>query len=239
MIFVRSLLFNIFFYLWTAFACTVMIPLLFTKPKTAAFAGKFWAGGLIFGCRFLAGIKYEIRGRENLPKEGSFIIASKHQSAWDTMIFLYLFSMTSYVLKKELLNVPLFGRFLRTMGMIAVDRSGGSNALKDMVANVKDRLANGQQVIIFPEGTRTKPDAETKYHPGIAFMYLDKDITEPVIPVALTSGHHWGRGKFIKTPGTIILEFLPEIKKGLDRKKFMAQLQKTIDERSIELARNG
>ena len=132
-----------------------------------------------------------------------------------------------YVLKKELLSIPLFGRYLTKMNCIAVDREAGASALKEMVAQSKQILAEGRQIVIFPQGTRTAPGEDHPYHPGIAGIYTQNDV--PVVPVALNSGQFWGRNAFKKTPGTITVEYLKPIPAGLKRRDFMAQLKESID----------
>jgi 1-acyl-sn-glycerol-3-phosphate acyltransferase len=234
MLFIRSLIFNIYTQLWTFSLAAFSLPFLLTPPKTAVKIGYAWATGIMFGLRYICGIKYEIRGFENLPPE-PFIIASKHQSAWETAIFLKLLDAPTYILKKELLKIPLFGLHLKAMEMIAVDRQGGSNALKKLQADVKDRLSKKRSIVIFPEGTRTKPSEKIDYQPGVAFIYMDIDGAIPVIPVALNSGIYWGKNSFLKRPGTITMEYLKPIPHGLGRKEFMIQLQNAIEEKSAQL----
>jgi 1-acyl-sn-glycerol-3-phosphate acyltransferase len=233
--YVRSLLFKIYFYLWTAFSCVTMIPFLFTKPVTAAKAGHFWATGIILGLKYICGITYELRGLENLPLQGGFIVASKHQSAWDTIIFLMILKAPCYILKRELLKLPLFGQYLCAIGMIAIDRSAGMSALKSMVEQTKNRTDEGRPVIIFPEGTRTKPGQVVQYQPGIAMLYNNNTITAPIIPTALNSGVFWHKDQFKHPRGTIILEYLAPIEKGLDRKAFLSELEQRIENASNKL----
>ncbi len=236
MLFIRSLLFNIFLPVWTIIVSVLFFPMaLCVSPKTITMiVGRVWSIGMLFGLRVLCGIKHEIRGKENLPK-GSFIIASKHQSAWETIVFLSIIDYPIYILKQELLKLPFYGTYLRNMEMIAVDRSGGSSALKKMLADVKNRLSQNRPVIIFPEGTRVAVGTTVKYHPGIALIYQEKDMDFPIIPVALNSGLFWARNAFIKRPGIITMEYLPAIEKGLDRKDFINKLQYIIDTKSDEL----
>lgn len=228
MILIRSLLFKILFPVWTCVCCSFYYPLVWMKvsSKTLAISGRSWANVIIVLLRYVCGIRHEIRGLEHLP-QGPCIIACQHQSVWDTMIFLKLLDHPAYILKQELLNIPLFGTFLKGLEMIAVDRSGGSAALKTMVADVKKRLDDNRTVVIFPEGTRVFPGEKKEYQPGIAFLYNDADIQVPIIPAALNSGAHWNK-LLPKIPGTIVLEFLPAIEKGLKRKEFMSKLQEIV-----------
>lgn len=231
---IRSLLYSIYFPIWTAIVCIFFSPLLFARPMVAAKVGKIWATGSIFGMKLFCNITYEIKGMENVLDKPC-VFASKHQSAWDTFIFMKLFNAPVYIFKKELLDVPLFGRFFKAMYMIPVDRKGGRSALKRISSQVTDRLEKGHSVVIFPEGTRTEPHTEAKYQPGVALIYKNLEGAVPVIPVALNSGLYWGRRKFLKKAGKITMEFLPPMENGLDTKKFMSELTGKIETRVTEL----
>ncbi len=234
-LFIRSLLFNLFFYIWTAVCCIVQIPLLFTKAKTAKFAGLVWSSGIIYALKIITGITYEERGQENLPKSGGYVLASKHQSAWETIIFLKILPNPCYILKEELLKVPFFGRYLKAMEMIAVNRSGGASALRSMISQVNDRVKSNCNIIIFPEGTRTKLYDKPRYHPGIAMIYKESANSFPIIPVALNSGYFWGKGQFTKPKGRIIIHYLPPLPSNLTNKEYLLQLENIVESKSIEL----
>jgi 1-acyl-sn-glycerol-3-phosphate acyltransferase len=191
------------------------------RAADAVAAARFLVHGLGLGT-----VRYEVRGIENLPP-GPFIIASKHQSAWDTLIYNKLFPDCAYVLKRELFWFPFFGWFLWRVGMVGIDRSGGAKTLKLLVRGVRDRLAEGRTIIIFPQGTRTAPGAERKYLPGVSAIYAQSGV--PVVPVALNSGMFWPRRRFIKRSGTIVLEILPPIAPGLDRRSFDRTLRERIE----------
>jgi 1-acyl-sn-glycerol-3-phosphate acyltransferase len=226
MMVVRSLLFNIAFFLWAMLSSLLYAPLFFISNRAALSAGKPWANVSLWLLRVLCGITHEVRGAQYIT-DGPVIYASKHQSAWDTVIFWTVLSRPTFVLKRSLLRIPLWGWYLWRMNMIAIDRSAGSAGLKDMLRQAKATTANGRPIIIFPEGTRTKPDAAPHYHPGIIALYSSLKV--PVIPVALNSGMHWGRDAFLKRPGKIIIEFLPPIAPGLSKEVFITQLQNTIE----------
>lgn len=232
MLLIRSLLFFIFLNLWTVLVSLVGTPLLFAPSKVTALVGHVWSNGVIFALRWICNLRYEVRGKEHLP-EGKYIIASKHQSAWDTVIFLKMFRAPSYILKKELVKIPFYGWYLPAMGMIAIDRDGGASALKDMVKTSKKRLDEGRPVVIFPEGTRTLPGAEVEYQPGISALYMQAHV--PIVPAAVNSGLFWKKGQFIKNPGKITLEYLPPIQPGLKRREFMEQLHTSIETASAKL----
>jgi 1-acyl-sn-glycerol-3-phosphate acyltransferase len=211
---------------------TVGLPLLLGPRIGIYYLGRVWAHPILAALRLLCGLRHEVRGRENLPT-GAVLIAAKHQSAWDTIIFSILLWDHSFVLKRELLWVPLFGLYLARAGLIAVDRQGGSKALRKMVAAAKAVAAAGRPIVIFPEGTRVAPDQQRPYQPGVAALYSQLGV--PVVPVALNSGLFWRRRSFWKRPGTITLEFLPPIAPGLPRKVFLARLEQAIEGRSRAL----
>ena len=229
---IRSVIFTIVFYVWTAIL-TLTTGLTLPFPPTAARAvGRFWARSSNFLLRAICGVRTEIRGLEDVPK-GPLLVASKHQSAWDTFIFLPLLDYPVYVLKEELLRVPLFGPCLRKMGHVGIDRGAGASAMRTLVERTGKALAKDRQVIIFPEGTRSEPGASGRYHPGIAALYSRLDAA--CLPVALNSGMHWGRKSWIKRPGTIVLELLPVIEPGLDRRAFQEELAERIETASLRL----
>lgn len=234
MLIIRSYIFTIFFVIWTGFLCTIFLPLTWFGHKQATFAGRTWACGIIWMLKIICGITHKIEGIENLPS-GPCVIASKHQSAWDTMIFFLIIKHPVFVMKKELLKVPLFGNFMFKMGMLPVDRAGGASALKLMLRQVKERLAEGMSLVVFPEGTRTEIGQVVKYHPGIASIYNEPSINSLFVPVALNSAKCWGKKSLIKKPGIITIRFLKPIEKGMDRKLFMQKLSADIEDACKEI----
>ena len=191
-----------------------------------------WCRSCIWLIRVLLGINYEIRGLEHLKGE-PIIIASKHQSAWETLVFNTIILDCAYVVKRELLWVPFFGWFLSRLGMIGIDRNRGAFALKRLVADCKERLKSGRSIIIFPQGTRTPPGAEQPYLPGTAALYNQCNV--PVVPTALNSGIFWPRRTLLKRPGTVIVEFLPPIIPGMDRREFSKHLEAEIETATIRI----
>lgn len=232
MTFIRSLLFNACFFSWSMVASLLFSPLFFLSSQAVQYSGAPWAKITLWLARRICGIRYEIRGTEHMAKEPA-LYASKHQSAWDTIIFLILLRHPAYVLKRELLKIPLWGWYLWRMRMIAIDRSAGASSIKNMIRQSKEALADNRSIIIFPEGTRTAPGVTSVYHPGVMALYSQLKL--PVIPVALNSGLYWGKNAFMKHAGTIIIEFLPPIPAGLPKHEFMARLQTTIETASQRL----
>lgn len=232
-IFLRSLIFNIAYWAWSMLASILFAPLFAISHKAAMRAGRPWALGVLWLARVICGITHEIRGQEHFI-DGPVIYASKHQSAWDTVIFLTLFkTCPAYVLKRELLRIPLWGWYLWRMKMIAIDRSGQSSTMKQMIRDSKEAQALGRAIIIFPEGTRTKAGTTSDYHPGVIALY--SFLKTPVVPVALNSGCYWAKNAFLKRPGHIIMEYLPAIPQGLNRDAFNTRLHEAVETRSMAL----
>lgn len=186
--------------------------------------------------RWVAGIRVEVRNADRLPM-GPVLVASKHQSAWETIWFNQFLDTPAIVLKKELTEIPVLGSMINGAGMVPIDREGGAPAIKRMVIDSKAAIADGRPVLIFPQGTRVAPGEDALYHPGVFALY--RSIGLPMIPVALNSGLYWSRNAFVKIPGRVIVEFLEPIEPGLDRDTFMDRLQTTIDEASDRLVAEG
>lgn len=229
----RSFLFNILFALWTALIFVLSLPTLALPRSAVWWMGGLWVRGALLLLRATVGLKHRVRGVEHRIA-GPAIYAAKHQSAWDTLVFPLLLDKPAYVLKQELIRVPLFGSYLKQCGMIPVDREGGGGALKQLLRAARTAVAQGRSILIYPEGTRTPPGERRPYHPGVAALYGDLGV--PVIPVALNSGLFWGRRAFHKRPGTITIEFLPPIAPGLPRREFMQELQNRIERAGERLA---
>lgn len=233
--YIKSGLFNVLFILWTAFVLIFLAFFIFLPVKIFRRMVSKWSNGIFFLLR-LVDIKLEIRGRENIPDK-PVLYVTKHQSAWDTMFFLWFHPSNVYVMKKELLRIPLWGWYMRKCGHVVIDRDGGASAMRSMITLTKKFLDDGRSVVIFPEGTRGEVGKTLKYHPGVAALY--KNIGMPVIPVALNSGLYWPRRQFLKTPGKVIIEFLPQIEENLDRKTFMVEIEKAIESKTRELEIEG
>ena len=226
MTWLRSALFSLVALLWTSFLALLYLPLLLAPRQVMQRAAAFWCRGLIWLVGICCGLRWRLVGRDNLPA-GAAVIAAKHQSAWDTLIFHVLVADPVFVLKRELLSVPLIGWYMRKGGSIPIDRAAGFRAIKAMLPAVDRALANGAQVIVFPEGTRTPPGQRRPYHPGIAAIYAHGGA--PIVPVALNSGLYWRRRGFLKYPGLITLEVLPAMPSGMKRAAFMDELERRIE----------
>ncbi len=236
---ILSILFNVLLLVWTALVSILGSPLLLGPWKWAMNAQIFWAWGLGIMIKYMLGITYEVRGLENLP-EGSFIVAAKHQSTWDTIMPHAFLKDPAWVLKKELHQIPFVGWFYMRQGSIPVDRKGGSKAMRYMLSRAKTAKEQGRPIVIFPEGTRSVIGSPPDYQPGVAGLY--RQLKLPVVPMALNSGVYWGRRQTVKIPGTLIVEFLKPLEAGLDRREFMARLEHEIETNTTRLvaeARNS
>jgi len=233
---IRSLLFNVLFYVNLILFLVLGSPFFFTPRIWSIRALQVWARSSLWLLRVVAGIGMELRGREHIP-QGPALIAGKHQSFWETFAILPWLDDPAMVLKKELVYIPWFGWFARKFRMIAVERSAGSAALRNLVRQAEACIADGRQVVIMPEGTRRAPDDPPAYKPGAAALYATLGV--PCVPFALNSGLFWPRRKFLRYPGTIVLEFLPPIPPGLPRKAFQAALEGSIEPATRALVAEG
>ncbi|HLF21865.1 MAG TPA: lysophospholipid acyltransferase family protein [Aestuariivirga sp.] len=232
----RSVLFNIVFYVNLALFLVLGTEFFLLPRKWAIRALQAWAGTSVFLLRAITGTGMEIRGREHIPK-GAALVAGKHQSFWETFAILPLLDDPAMVLKKELTWIPFFGWFIFKFRMIAVERSAGTAALRSLVARGQEEIAAGRQIVIMPEGTRRGPDDPPDYKPGAAALYGKLGVA--CTPFALNSGLYWPRRKFLRHPGTIIIEFLPAIPAGLARREFQARLETAIESATARLVAEG
>ena len=236
MIVVRSILFNTLFYLNLGVYFVIAIPTLVLPRWGILGLARSWARVNLALLRLICGINVDWRGLKKIPA-GAVLVASKHQSLWETFALLTVFPDPAYILKRELLWIPFYGWYARRAGMIPVDRGGGKPALAAMAERVRAELASGRQIIIFPEGTRRAPGAEPKYKYGIAHLYGEQ--VAACVPVALNSGLFWPRRKFLRYPGTITVEILDPIAPGLAADVFIERLQRDVEAATARLLAEG
>ena len=236
----RSTLFNFWFYgltlLFSLAGCVmaVVVP----RGPTPAWAisiARAWAGLVLGGLRMICGTSWEVTGREHLPPEGAALIASMHQSAFDTLVWLLLTPLPCYVLKRELIRMPVFGLMCRLTGMIAVDRGAGAGAIRSLFRGADRALCEQRQIVIFPEGSRMPPGQRGVVQPGIAALASRTGL--PVIPVVTDSGRCWGKRAFKKLPGVIHVVILPPIPGGLSRAELMPRLEAAFAQGDAALSR--
>ncbi len=223
---VRSLIFQIVFYLNLTLHVLVSVPAFILPHKIMVEIARSWGRTSIWLLRIVCGVHLELRGKEKIPK-GPLLVASKHQSAWDTFALLPMFPYPTYVLKRELTWIPFFGWCLLKTGQIPLDRSAGKESMATLIARVRKALTQGRQVIVFPEGTRRPVHAEPDYKLGIVQLYAGAEV--PCLPMALNSGQFWPRRRFLRPPGTIVVEYLDMIPPGLPRAAFFRRLQNDIE----------
>ena len=227
LLFLRSLVFQCLYYLCTVLLMLLWLPTLVTGPRgIVQELGRRWGRTTLWLLETICGLRHEVRGLENIPK-GAVIVAAKHQSVWDTFTLPIFFPDFSYILKHELVYLPLFGWYLLRSEQIAIDRAKGRKAMPQLVAKAKTLFAQHRQLFIFPEGTRRPAGAPPAYKFGVARIY--EEAGAPVLPVVLNSGLFWPRHGFLIRPGCVVMEFLPPIAPGLEARAFFAELQEQLE----------
>ncbi len=229
---IRAVLYTLVFYVVSALFL-VLGSWLLLCPRSWAMAGLSAHGSTcVWLLEKIVGTRLEVRGAENLP-EGPVLVASKHQSAWDTFALVPLLHDPAIIMKRELMWIPFYGWFSAKFRMIFVRREAGTSALRRMARDASERARNGRHVLIFPEGTRCEPGAPPAYKPGAIYLYERLGIA--CVPLALNSGLYWPRRSLERYPGTIIVEFLKPIPPGLTRKAFSQRLERAIETASDAL----
>jgi 1-acyl-sn-glycerol-3-phosphate acyltransferase len=222
MILLRSALFNIVFFAVTLVITLWATALRFVAPDRVLYAAVIWARCLVASVRIICGIRLDVRGLEHIP-HGAALIASRHQSAFDTFVWLTLLPRCCYVFKQELGRIPLFGPLVGAAGMIAVDRGAGGAAIRALLREADRAVRERRQIVIFPEGTRGEPGGPVVLQAGIAAVASRTGL--PVIPVSTDSGLYWGRRAFRKRPGTIRIVIGQPIQPQTERKALMRALE--------------
>ena len=233
MIWLGSAAFNLWFYGLTVVLAVASPGVRVFAPRHALGYARVWVRLVLAALRPLCGITWTVSGLEHLPASGPALIASMHQSTFDTLIWTQLAPRFAFVLKRELLRIPLFGPMLTATGMIPVDRRAGPAALRTLLRAADQAMAEQRQIVIFPEGTRRPPGAPLRLQPGVAALAARTGL--PVIPVATDSGLHWGRRAFRKTAGVIRIVILPPIPPGLPREVLMERLRQTLTQAAARL----
>jgi 1-acyl-sn-glycerol-3-phosphate acyltransferase len=233
---VRSIVFNLLFYLVLVVYLLAAIPTMLMPRQAILWVATFWAHTNLFLLRVVCDLKVEVVGLEKIPP-GPIICAAKHQSTWETFALLTLFPDPTFILKRELMWIPFFGWYAWKARMVPVDRGKGSQALAAMSARAREEIRAGRQLIIFPEGTRRAAYAEPNYKFGVAFLYAELGV--PCVPIALNSGLYWRRRSFLRYPGTVRVEILDPIPPGLDKQTFFRRLQEEIEPATARLLAQG
>jgi 1-acyl-sn-glycerol-3-phosphate acyltransferase len=236
LILVRSVLFNILFYLNLLIYLIAAIPTYFLPYRVLVAVAKSWGRSNLRLLRLVCGIDVTWIGLEKIPR-GPLIVAAKHQSSWETFALLTLFDDPTFIVKRELMWIPLFGWYIWKARMIPVDRGARTQALVAMTERARVQLEGNRQLVIFPEGTRRAPGAEPAYKFGVAHLYAETGA--PCLPVALNSGLVWPRRKFLRHPGTVRVEILDPIPPGLERAQFFERLKQDIEGATARLVATG
>ncbi len=224
---IRSLLFNIFLYTGIVFVFLIALPTLLLPSRFTLLFGKFLGHYVIFIVRFLLNTKVEIKGIENIPKNEKFFAASAHQSMFETFALQAILDFPVFILKKELLKIPLFGLYLKKIKSIEIVRD---TTTKDNL-NFFEKVANvvkveNRPLLIFPQGTRIKADEIVPFKKGVGRIYEALNIS--CVPIALNSGNVWPKSGIIKRPGKITISLLEPIKPGLKRNEFIKNIENKI-----------
>ena len=226
LIFLRSLVFNVLFYTVLVILAIVALPTFAMPPRAMLTVAQWWAKATLVLMRVVCNIRVEFRGIEKIPA-GPLLIVAKHQSFWETFVLPGFFNRPIFILKRQLMQIPVFGQFLAKTGMIAIDRNAGVKALLDMTRRAREAVRSGRQLVIFPEGTRRAPGAPPDYKTGFAQIYSSCGVA--CLPVALNSGLFWPRRTFMRYPGTLVVEFLDPLPPGLSRKDFIDRISVAIE----------
>ena len=217
---------------WTILMGFLSLPFLFIPSKYIRFPAKIWIKGIFIFLRYICGITHEIKGLDSLSDE-PLIIVSKHQSAFETLALYYYLKNSFFIHKKQLFLIPIFGQYLMKSNMVSIDRAGQTKTMRKMISDVKKKLDDGSTIIIFPEGTRKKPKEKTDYKTGFIGIY--NNAKRKLQPVALNSGLYWQKGIKVIKKGHIIIEFLPQIETGLEKKEVLKKVEETIETATNEL----
>jgi 1-acyl-sn-glycerol-3-phosphate acyltransferase len=237
MLYLRSALYFVLFMGATLCMGVWYAPSLWGKHRSATTAEipYRWTKMALWLQRHVLRLHYEVRTHTPLP-QGGVVYAVKHQSAWETLALWHIIDRPVFVLKKELLTIPIFGAYLRATDHIAIDRSDGAKAMQQIIEQARHFLDQGRNVVMFPEGTRTAIGANVRYKQGIGILY---DALSPTVyPVALNSGCFWERNAWIRKAGTVEVEILPPIASGLEKAEFMTVLKEQIETVSRNLAQH-
>jgi 1-acyl-sn-glycerol-3-phosphate acyltransferase len=235
-IFLRSAIFNVLFYLNILVQIIPAFAAMFLWRTAMLDVARFWTRTNLWLLRVICHIKVEFRAAEKIPA-GPLLVACKHQSMWETFALLMILPDPAYIMKRELMWIPFFGWYTWKAGMIGINRSRGTHALAQMTERARAELARRRQIVIFPEGTRRPPGAPPRYKHGVAHLYTSLDAR--CLPIALNSGLFWPRRSWLRYPGTIRVEALNAIPPGLGKDAFLAKLQDEIEAATARLIAQG
>jgi 1-acyl-sn-glycerol-3-phosphate acyltransferase len=229
----RSLAYQAVFIPMTLIIGIVFLPLLIINHSFLRYRLPYlWAWIALKLQKYILGLDYRVKSHVKVPKHRA-VFAVKHQSAWETIALLHILDRPVFVLKKELLRIPVFGWYLGKADNIVIDRKSGQKAIGQIIEQSMKYLSEERVIVIFPEGTRTKAGEQVRYKQGIANLY--EALSPPIYPVGLNSGVFWARNSFIRRPGVVDVEIMPPMPYDLSKQEFMEALQTTIETVSTKL----
>ena len=227
LMFFRSILFYTLLSFWTIFMGLLCLPFLILPSSYLQHPVRIWIGGIFFFLKYICQISHEIQGQEHIPSH-AVLVASKHQSAFETFALFYYLPQAIFIHKKQLFWIPIFGQYLKKINMISIDRKGGASTMRLLLKQTREKVDLGFSIIIFPEGTRKRPGDAPDYKSGFVGIY--KEMNTEILPVAVNSGKCWPKHTFIKKAGHIIIKILPLLEANIDRKKILSDVEKKIEE---------
>ena len=230
--FIRSVFFYFLVALWTILMGLLCLPFLILPVRFLNKPVKIWIFGIFLALKYICNITHEIQGQKNIPTN-ALLVASKHQSAFETIALFFYLPNAIFIHKKELFFIPIFGQYLKKINMISIDRKGGASAMRLILKKTKEKSLQNFSIIIFPEGTRKKPGSKPDYKSGFIGIY--NEMKTEILPVAVNSGNFWPKDTFIKIPGKIIIKFLPTIKLNLSRKQVLSEIEEKIEKATNEI----
>ncbi|PPR45236.1 MAG: hypothetical protein CFH18_00449 [Alphaproteobacteria bacterium MarineAlpha5_Bin8] len=228
----RSIIFYFFLAIWTIIMGIICLPYLFVHYSNLRKPTNIWILGIFKLLKYCCNISYKVEGKENIPNY-PIIVASKHQSAFETFALYLTIKNSIFIHKKELYFIPIFGQYLKKSNMISIERSNRFSSMKKIIKQAKLKMSKGYSIIIFPEGTRKKIGELPSYKSGFIGIYNETE--REILPVALNSGYCWPKHTFIKKSGKIIIKILKPIPAKLNRKKLLNELENVIEEETNKL----
>ncbi len=232
MLIFRSILFYLSLTIWTILMGFICMPFLVLPSKILKYPTKIWIKVIFILLDQICKIKHQIIGLENIPDE-TVLVASKHQSAFETFALYYYLEDCFFVHKKELFLIPIFGQYLYKSNMVSIDRDGGTKTMRKMLEEVRLKLESGSSIIIFPEGTRKIPGTKPDYKTGFIGIY--KHTKKKILPIALNSGLCWPKHSWILKNGVITIKILPSIDKNHNKETILDKVQESIEVASNKL----
>ncbi|MBI1300345.1 MAG: DUF2125 domain-containing protein [Alphaproteobacteria bacterium] len=234
--FIRSTIFNLCFYMLTAVSCILLLPTLFLPRRFFMAVVYGFVNSTTFLEKYIIGLTYEVRGLEYLPNEGSYIVAAKHQSAYETLKLHILFRDPAVVLKKELLKIPLWGQYLKKSDVIAIDRGTPSEAIESLKEGARRMAEQKRPMIIFPQGTRVPTEITSREKPyKIGIVRMQEATGLPIIPMALNSGFFYPKHAWCKKPGRVVFEFLPPVMPSKNPTEILNHIEMKVEEKTSQL----